>query len=113
MAALWRWEEGSDAIREAVEIDRQLANDHPDDFLPGLAASLTTSAEILGHLGKQEQRAIEALEAAEIYKQLAVGRPTEFVVDLARSLNNLALVMMDLKRWAIALDASDKGLCLP
>lgn len=106
LADLGRPQEALTVIHEAVEIDRRLAKQRPEIFLPGLATSLNT----LASLAEPTQAAIVILEVVEIYQRLAADRPTQFVADLAASMNNLALALGGLKLWERAAETGDKAV---
>ncbi len=63
LADLGRREEALAAIEETGAIRRQLAKDHPDAFLPGLAASLDKLPGRLVDFGRREQT-LAAIEQA-------------------------------------------------
>ena len=88
---------------ESVRIDRQLAQQRPDAFLPDLAASLNNLANMLSNLGRREEALALAEESVRIRRQLAQQRPNAFLPDLAASLNNLANMLSDLGRHEEAL----------
>ncbi|MEU9688109.1 tetratricopeptide repeat-containing serine protease family protein [Amycolatopsis japonica] len=102
---LGRHEAGLEAITEAVEIYRQLAEQRPDAFRPYLASSLNNLANRLGDLGRHEAGLEAITEAVEIYRQPAEQRPNAFRPDLAMSLNNLANRLGDLGRHEAGLEA--------
>ncbi|WP_340686379.1 tetratricopeptide repeat protein [Amycolatopsis coloradensis] len=105
LGALGRHEAGLEAITEAIEIRRQLAEQRPNAFLPDLAASLHNLAIRLGDLGRREE-ALEAItEAVITYHQLAEQRPDTFLPNLAASLNNLAGRLAEVGQWEEALEA--------
>jgi len=77
-----RLEHALEAIRDAVDLHRQLAADSPDTFNPNLAASLNNLSLRLSNLGHRE-RALEVIqEAVDLRRQLAADRPDAFNPDL-------------------------------
>lgn len=56
-----RREEALDAVQEAVELYRKLANENPAESSPDLAASLNNMSKFLSELGHRE----EALDAVQ------------------------------------------------
>ncbi|QXJ23628.1 tetratricopeptide repeat protein [Actinomadura graeca] len=100
-----RREEALEAVTEAVEVYRTLAEARPDAFLPDLATSLNNQSGCLSDLGRREE-ALEAItEAVEVYRTLAEARPDAFLPDLAMSLNNQSNRLSDLGRREEALEA--------
>ncbi|MEZ7132641.1 tetratricopeptide repeat protein [Nonomuraea sp. AD125B] len=105
LGVLGRHEEALEAITEAVDIRRHLAEARPDAFLPDLAMSLNNQSADLGALGRREE-ALEAItEAVDIRRRLAEARPDAFLPDLAMSLNNQANRLGDLGQHEKALEA--------
>ena len=83
-------QEALEAIKEAVKIYRDLAEQNPKTFQPYLAVSLNNLVDPLSKMG-QRQEALEAIkEAVEILRELAEQNPKAFRPDLAMSLHNLA-----------------------
>ncbi|MFG1855993.1 tetratricopeptide repeat protein, partial [Actinomadura geliboluensis] len=102
---LGRHEEGLEAIREAVQIRRRLAETRPDAYLPNLATSLNNLSVRLGDLGRHEEGLEAIREAVQIRRQLAETRPDAYLPDLATSLNNLSIPLGDLGRHEEGLEA--------
>ncbi len=100
-----------DIYEEALEIYRQLAKDHPDAYLPGMAETLNNLANLQRNLHRYADAEQNYLEALEIYRQLAKDHPDAYLSDVAMTLNNLAILQDDLHRYADAeqnyLDALD------
>ena len=95
-----------EAVREAVEIYRGLAEKNPGAFNPVLAMSLNNLSNRLSEVGDREG-ALEAVrEAVEIYRGLAAGNPGAFNPDLAMSLNNLSVMLSEVGDREGALEAS-------
>jgi tetratricopeptide (TPR) repeat protein len=64
-----RLEHALEAIRDAVDLLRQLAADRPDTFNPDLAGSLNSLSNHLSNLGHRE-RALEVIqEAVDLRRQ--------------------------------------------
>ena len=98
--------------RQAVALQRPLAEEKPDAFLPDLATSLSNLANVLSDLGQREQALSAAEEAVKLYRQLAQQRPDAFLPDLAMSLSNLASVLNDLGQREQALSAAEEAVKL-
>jgi len=82
LADLGRRVPALEAIEEAVEISRRLAQARPDAFLPDLAMSLNNLSDL-----DRRESALEAIqEAVEIYHRLAELYPEVFAQALADSL---------------------------
>ncbi|MEU6748106.1 tetratricopeptide repeat protein, partial [Spirillospora sp. NPDC046719] len=82
---LGRHEEALDAISQAVQLYRQLADARPDAFLPELASALHNQAASFSGLERPEE-ALDAInQAVQLYRQLATVRPEEFSLKLAAS----------------------------
>jgi tetratricopeptide (TPR) repeat protein len=110
LADLGRREDALEAIEQAVDIRRKLADARPDAFLPKLAMSLNNLSVSLADLGRRED-ALEAIEqAVDAYRKLADARPDAFLPDLARSLNNLSVHLADLGRREDALVAIEQAV---
>ncbi|TDB83132.1 tetratricopeptide repeat protein [Actinomadura sp. KC216] len=110
LAQLGRWEEALEAITQAVQIRRQLAETRPDAFLPKLTISLNTQSVCLSNLGRREE-ALEAItEAVTTYRTLAETRSDAFLRDLAMLLNNQSGSLSDLGRWEEALEAISEAV---
>ncbi|WP_187437866.1 tetratricopeptide repeat protein [Actinomadura decatromicini] len=110
LAQLGRREEALEAITEAVQIRRQLAQARPDAFLPDLAASLNNQSGRLSGLGRREEALEAVTEAVQIRRQLAQARPDAFLPDLAAALNNQSNHLSDLGRREEALEAITKAV---
>jgi hypothetical protein len=77
-----------------VKIYRQLAQQNPGSYLPGLAGTLTNVAILDGLQKRGEQSRADYAEALTIYRRLAQGDPARYAGDVARvevSLRNLGL----------------------
>ncbi len=61
----------------------------PDIFLPDLATSLNSLANVLRDLGRREDALRAAQEAVDLVRGLAEVRPNAFLPELARSLATL------------------------
>ena len=111
---LGRREEALAAIEKATDIYRQFAEDRPDAFLPGLAASLNNQSTCLGELGRREEALAAIEKATDIYRQLAEDRPDAFLPGLTASLINQSNRLADLQRREEALAAIDHAtdICL-
>src|ERR1700729_3056887 len=91
-----RLEHALEAIRDAVDLLRQLAAERPDTFNPDLAGSLNDLSFRLSDLGHRE-RALEVIqEAVDLQRKLAADHPDVFNRYLAVSLHNLSLSLSDL-----------------
>ena len=94
-----------EAVREAVEIRRGLAEENPAAFTPDLAVSLNNLFGGLSGVGDRKG-ALEAVrEAVGIRRGLAEGNPGAFNPDLAMSLNNLSLRLANVDDCKGALEA--------
>ena len=84
-----------DAIREAVEIQRGLAERDPVVFNPDLAMALSNLAARLFGVNECEGALGAAREAVRIYRGLAEGNCAAFNPDLARSLTTLSACLFE------------------
>lgn len=107
-----RREEALEAIREAVDIDRRLADQQPDAFRSALASSLNNLGNSLSSMGRRDEALAAALEAVDIHRDLAARRPEAFLSDLAMSLNNLGIRLSDVGRPEEALRATQEAISL-
>jgi hypothetical protein len=80
------------AIREAVEIRRQLAQDNPNRFAPDLAVSLENLALRLSDAGNGAGALGAICEAVEICRRLAQDDATRFAPALEATLKILHLL---------------------
>jgi tetratricopeptide (TPR) repeat protein len=96
--------------REGQNVYRELAQQHPEVFLPGLARSLNDLSVWLSELGQREEALQAAREAVDLFRRLAPQRPQTFLPDLARSLGAYGSVLLDLGRASEAREAFAEGL---
>ena len=108
-AEIGQREEALEAAREAVEIYRELARQHPDAFRSSLASSLNNAALRLGDLGQREEALEVALEGVKIHRELVRQRPDAFLPDLASSLTNVSIRLGALGRKEEALETALEG----
>jgi tetratricopeptide (TPR) repeat protein len=106
---LGRREEALEATREAMEICRRLARQHPDAFLPELARSLNNLGWYLVVSGRREEALQATREAVEIFRRLARQHPDAFLPELARSLNRLSFALSELGWREEALSAAQEA----
>jgi tetratricopeptide (TPR) repeat protein len=99
-------EEAVAAAREATDINRQLAAERPDSFLPELARSLNNLGNHLSDLGRREEALAAAREATDVNRRLVAERPAAFLLDLAISLQHLVAHLSDLGQREEALGAA-------
>ncbi len=110
LADLDRHDDALTAIQEAVTHYRALASEHPDAFLPNLAASLNNLSNSLADLGRDEDALTAIQEAVELRRALAAERPALFLSNLATSLNNLSNSLAGLGRDEDALTAIQEAV---
>jgi tetratricopeptide (TPR) repeat protein len=110
LSELGRREEALAAAQEAVAHYRQLAQQHPEAFLPDLAMSLNNLGAMLSELGRREEALAAAQEAVAHYRQLAQQHPEAFLPDLAMSLRTYGIVLRALSHDAEAVIAFADGL---
>jgi tetratricopeptide (TPR) repeat protein len=112
LSDLGRREDALAAIKEAVDVYRELARARPDAFLPDLAVSLNNQSVGLSDLGRREDALAAIKEAVAIRRELARARPDAFLPDLAMSLNNQSNRLSDLGRREDALAAIEEAIQL-
>jgi tetratricopeptide (TPR) repeat protein len=78
------------AIREAVDIHRQLATANPARFEPDLAACLNTLSIVLADTGDRANALAAIREAVDLNRRLAKADPARFEPYLAKCLYNLS-----------------------
>ena len=105
---LGRREEALVAIEEAVDLYRSLVSIQPDDFRPGLAASLISLSRYRSELGRREEALDVIEEAVDLHRSLASIQPDAFRPGLAASLNNLSTCLSNLGRHDEALVAIEE-----
>ena len=93
------------SIREAVDIDRGLAEKNPARYQPGLADSLNNLSIALSDAGDHAAALSVIQEAVDIRRGLAESSPARYQPDLADSLNNLSLRLSATGDHAAALTA--------
>ena len=99
-----------EAVREAVEIRRGLAEKNPGAFNPDLAMSLNNLSNRLSEVGDRGG-ALEAVrEAVEIYRGLAEKNPSAFNPVLAACVNNLSNRLSEVGDRGGALEAVREAL---
>jgi tetratricopeptide (TPR) repeat protein len=112
LSALGRRAEALEATQEAVDLYRRLAAQHPDAFLPYLAASLTNLGNRLSEMGRWAEALEATQEAVDLYRRLAAQHPDAFLPDLAGSLTNLGAMLSEMGRRAEALQATQEAVDL-
>ncbi len=81
---------------EALEIYQNLADQHPEAFLPYVAGTLNNLGNILSELGDRHGALKRTEEALAIYQQLVEQHPEAFLPYVATTLNNLGQFMAEL-----------------
>ncbi len=109
-SGLGQTETALEAIQEAVEHYRKLAEANPARFLPDLASSLNNLSLRLSDVGDTEGALNAIQEAVEHYRKLAEANPARFLPDLATSLNNLSLRLSDVGDTEGALNAIQEAV---
>ncbi len=86
-----RWNEAEKKFREALHLQRILAEDNPRTFLPDVAATLNNLANL--HSDKNDFTSAEAKyeEALQIRRSLAEKSPDAYLPDVAMTLVNLSI----------------------
>ena len=110
MREIGRLEDSFAMARQAVVIDRHLADKRPDLFLPALAGSLTNLSVSSGELGRHEDAFAAARAAADIYRDLATEYPEAFLPQFAGSLINLGKALSKIGRHEDGLKATQEGV---
>ncbi|MFX0581117.1 tetratricopeptide repeat protein [Nocardia nepalensis] len=104
--------EGIEASREAVALQRQLAERDPRANLHDLASSLMNLGRLLGRLG-QPQEALDATqEAVDLRRRLADIEPDTYTAELAQAVHNLSIDLTNLGKPEQALDAAREAVGL-
>ena len=103
LSELGRLQEALAAIREAAELDRELAAARPDTLRPHLADSLTNLSSRLSEHGRHDEALAPIQEAVSIRRKLAATSPDAFRPVLATSLENLANLLYRQGRLGDAL----------
>jgi len=102
---LGRVEDALDVTKEAVEVYRKLAREHPEAYLPYLAGSSNNLGNRLSELGRREEALEATKEAVEVYRKLVRKHPEAYLPYLATSLNNLGVMLSESGRREEALEA--------
>ncbi len=85
-----------EAVREAVEIRRGLAEGNPAAFTPDLASSLNNLSVMLVEVGDRGGALKAIREAVGIRRGLVEKNPAAFEADLVRALNTLARILTEI-----------------
>jgi hypothetical protein len=109
--SLGKREKALEAVQEATDIYRKLAEENNKAFLPDFATSLSKLGNALSDLGRREDALAAAQEAADIRRELSEKNPQAFLPNLATSLSNLGCVLSDLgwreEALEVAREAAD------
>ena len=87
---------------------RELADDNPGRYRPGLAGSLSSLSFALSELGRSADALAATEEAVAMYRELAATDPDRYRPGLARSLSSLGFALSELERSAAALAATEE-----
>ncbi|KAB5589406.1 hypothetical protein CTheo_7146 [Ceratobasidium theobromae] len=110
LTKLDRPSEAIQVSQEAVQIYRQLANDHPTAYSVELGQSLHNLAVDLSDLDRHEEAVTTVTEAVEIHRGLATNNPTVYTPELAGSLIDLSVYLRDLARHEQAHAAAQEAV---
>jgi tetratricopeptide (TPR) repeat protein len=112
LASVGRGTEALEIMESSVDLARLLAREFPDQYLPGLAGTLT---DVSGHLTRAG-RAADALamqeEAAALHRRLASMNPAAHNAGLARSLSILGGQLAAAGRSEEGLAAAEEAITL-
>jgi tetratricopeptide (TPR) repeat protein len=97
---------------EAVNLFRELAAASPDEYRPGLAASLSNLSILLSRLGLAGEALPPMEEAATLYRDLAAASLDPYRPDLAKSLDNLGVMRSGLGSTADARTVSEEAVTI-
>ena len=95
---------------EAVNFFRKLAAVSPDEYQPGLAATLGNLSILLSRLGLAAEALPPMEDATTLYRELDAAAPDRYRADLARSLDNLGVMRSALGSAAEALTAAEEAV---
>jgi len=109
LGELGRPEEALQAIQEAVELYRPLAEQRPEALRSDLAGSLNNLSIRLAELGRPEEALQAIREAVELYRALAERWPKAFRPQLVIALGTLSRCLAELDRPREARDAADEA----
>ncbi|RLC76578.1 MAG: hypothetical protein DRI61_13060, partial [Chloroflexi bacterium] len=107
---LGRVEDALDVTKEAVEVYRKLAREHPEAYLPYLAGSSNNLGNVLSESGRREEALEATKEAVEVYRKLVRKHPEAYLPYLAMSLSNLGNRLSELGRREEALEATKEAV---
>jgi tetratricopeptide (TPR) repeat protein len=88
-----RHSEAEEVYAEAIDLYRQLANENPDTYLPGLARILSSLADFYVHTGQYALSLDKFEEALSVNRELAKENQYEYLPEVARVLTNIAVVL--------------------
>ncbi|MFX0046172.1 MAG: tetratricopeptide repeat protein, partial [Candidatus Hermodarchaeota archaeon] len=88
--------EAEDALRESLQLRRELAGKSSDQYQPSVASTVSNLAILLRRTGRPADSEDAYREAVEIGEELVLKAPTAYQEGLARTLCNYALLLSDL-----------------
>ncbi|MGW2226348.1 P-loop NTPase [Streptomyces formicae] len=105
--------EALEAAEESLRTRRAAADDHPDAYLPELASTLTTKAQVLTDLGDLTGAREAVAEAASIGRRLMRLEPTAYRrAEYVLTLHTLAQLCVEGQAPTEAVAAADEAVVL-
>jgi tetratricopeptide (TPR) repeat protein len=104
-----RMEEAQKELHEALQIRRELAQENPDAYLPGVAQTLLNLGVLNYGEHRTEQARQEYEEALKTRRELAEKDPDANLPDAAQTLNNLGVLDSGEYRTKEALQEYEEG----
>jgi tetratricopeptide (TPR) repeat protein len=102
LTAMGRMEEAKDSYTHALGNWRKLAETNPDAYLPDVAWTLYSLANLQNDTNRYAEAEPNYSEALEISRKLAETNPDVYLPDVAITLYNLAKLQRDTNRYAEA-----------
>ncbi|KAF7973902.1 hypothetical protein HWV62_14048 [Athelia sp. TMB] len=109
-----RFEEGLQAVQDAVDLYRSLAAESADPslFHPSLAWTLNDKSIRLSHLARRDEALAACQESLELYRDLAARQPAVYNSGLAACLNNVSSYLLDNDRPEECLSMCEEAVSL-
>lgn len=96
--------------KDALEISRELAAEHPEKYLPDVAKTLNNLAALLKDRNELDEAQKKYSEALEIRRKLAQDQPDAHLKNIATLLNNLGTVFFDKTNYVAARENFEEAL---
>jgi Tetratricopeptide repeat len=107
-----RFSDAEDALREAVDIERNLAAQNPGVYQPNLGTTLNNLGALYDDMHSFDAAKGAYEEAVDIYRKLATKNPLEYRPNLAIMLGNLSALYRDMHDFTKAEVAGQEAIAI-